>query len=202
MIGSLRGTLRQKAPPFLVLDVGGVGYELEAPMNTFYDLPGEEQEVFLFTHMLVREDAQLLFGFSDRAQRELFRSLLKVSGVGPRVGLAILSTLTAGQFIQCVRHQDAATLTTVPGIGKKTAERMLLELRDRIKDLADDGGAALEGGLTPVVTPPNPVDDAIGALVALGYRAADAARAVGSVEEDAHDREDLIRLSLQVLSKR
>ncbi len=202
MIGSLRGTLRQKTPPFLVLDVGGVGYELEAPMNTFYDLPEEDQEVSLFTHLLVREDAQLLFGFSDRAQRELFRSLLKVSGVGPRVGLAILSTLTSGQFVQCVRHQDTATLTTVPGIGKKTAERMLLELRDRIKDMVGEGDPLSQGGRPHSDAPHNPVDDAVGALVALGYRAADAARAVDAVEADANGREDLIRLSLQLLSKR
>lgn len=202
MIGSLRGILRQKSPPFLVLDVGGVGYELEAPMNTFYDLPEEQQEVSLFTHLLVREDAQLLFGFSDQPQRELFRNLLKVSGVGPRVALAILSTLTASQFVQCVRHQDAATLTTVPGIGKKTAERMLLDLRDRVGDMA--GVAATESAAGPAAADQvhNPVDDAVGALVALGYRAADAARAVAAVEDEAAGREDLIRLALQFLSKR
>ena len=132
MIGFLRGTLLQKMPPFLVLDVGGVGIRAGGPMTTFYDLPGEQEEVSLFTHLLVREDAQLLFGFSDPSQRGLFRSLLRVSGVGPRVGLAILSTLTVGQFVQCVRRQDARSLTVVPGIGQKTAERMLLDMRDRI----------------------------------------------------------------------
>lgn len=200
MIGFLRGTLLQKMPPFLVLDVGGVGYELEAPMTTFYDLPGEQEEVSLFTHLLVREDAQLLFGFSDPSQRGLFRSLLRVSGVGPRVGLAILSTLTVGQFVQCVRRQDARSLTVVPGIGQKTAERMLLDMRDRIDldSLVDTAGADPSSGRAAH----NPVDDAVGALVALGYRAPDANRAVRAVEDQCEGREDLIRLALKMLSNR
>jgi Holliday junction DNA helicase RuvA len=201
MIGFLRGTLLQKLPPFLVLDVHGVGYELEAPMTTFYDLPEEREDVSLYTHLVVREDAQLLFGFSDHAQRELFRSLLKVSGVGPRVALAILSTLSTAQFIQCVQRQDTLTLTTVPGIGKKTAERMLLDLRDRVMDLGtDDDGTAVAadspaGGHSPK-------EDAIGALLALGYRRQDADRAVRSAAEEADGREDLIRRALQSLSQR
>ncbi len=200
MIGFLRGTLLQKMPPFLVLDVGGVGYELEAPMTTFYDLPDEQEEVSLFTHLLVREDAHLLFGFSDPSQRGLFRNLLKVSGVGPRVGLAILSTLTVGQFVQCVRRQDARSLTVVPGIGQKTAERMLLDLRDRIDlDILEEAG----GGDSPTgKSVHNPVDDAVGALVALGYRTSDANRAVRAVEEQCDGREDLIRLALKALSNR
>lgn len=200
MIGFLRGILLQKMPPFLVLDVGGVGYELEAPMTTFYDLPDEREEISLFTHLLVREDAQLLFGFSDRVQRELFRSLLKVSGVGPRVGLAILSTLTVGQFAQCVRRQDTRTLTVVPGIGQKTAERMLLDMRDRLDmdTLEEMAGAETADGQSAHA----PVDDAVGALVALGFRIADATRAVRAVEDQAEQREDLIRLALKELSSR
>ena len=201
MIGFLRGTLQQKLPPFLVLDVHGVGYEMEAPMTTFYALPDEHAEVSLFTHMDVREDAQLLFGFSDREQRELFRSLLKINGVGPRVALAILSTLSAAQFIQCVRRQDALTLTTVPGIGKKTAERMLLDMRDRVTDLGSDG----DGGTTSTGVSTgghSPEEDAIGALLALGYRQQDASRAVRSASDEADGREDLIRRALGLLSKR
>jgi Holliday junction DNA helicase RuvA len=201
MIGSLKGVLSQKQPPFLVVDVQGVGYELEAPMTTFYDLPEAGEDTFLYTHLVVREDAQLLYGFSDRAQRELFRSLLKINGVGPRVGLAILSTLSAGQFIQCVKQQDTITLVSVPGIGKKTAERMLLDMRDRIEGLEetapDDGKSAATVELRQ-----NPVEDAIGALVALGYKVNDASRAVRAVEENSTAREDLIRNALQFLSKR
>jgi len=201
MIGSLKGVLSQKQPPFLVVDVQGVGYELEAPMATFYDLPEAGEDTFLYTHLVVREDAQLLYGFSDRAQRELFRSLLKVNGVGPRVGLAILSTLSAGQFIQCVKQQDTITLISVPGIGKKTAERMLLDMRDRIEGLEetapDDGKSTATVELRQ-----NPVEDAIGALVALGYKVNDASRAVRAVEENSTAREDLIRNALQFLSKR
>ncbi len=198
MIGSLRGRLLDKSPPFLVLDVGGVGYELEAPMNTFYDLPEEGAEVFLFTHLLVREDAQLLFGFSDLPQRELFRSLLKTSGVGPRVGLAILSTMTVRQFLQCMYMQDTRTLTTVPGIGKKTAQRMMLEMRDRVagSPLAEMVGV----DSSPEDALQNPAQDAISALMALGFRTADAIQAVRTVERQAEGREEMIRQALQLLS--
>ncbi len=201
MIGFLKGSLVSKLPPFLVLNVQGVGYELEAPMATFYELPEENTEVLLFTHLVVREDAHLLYGFSDRAQRELFRSLLKINGVGPRVGLAILSTLSTSQFVQCVNQQDTLTLTSVPGIGKKTAERMLLDMRDRISalDHFDAGDNDVAGG---VELNQNPVEDAMGALVALGYKAADASRAIRTVEENSPGRDDLIRNALQFLSKR
>ncbi len=202
MIGFLRGILLQKQPPHIVLDVHGVGYELEAPMATFYDLPEEQAETALFTHLVVREDAQLLYGFSDRSQRELFRSLLKVNGVGPRVGLAILSTLSASQFVQCVKQQDALTLTSVPGIGKKTAERMLIDMRDRIDglDIDSSGGENVEGA--SLETNQDPIGDAIGALIALGYKQADANRVVKAVEEKSEGRDDLIRNALQMLSKR
>ena len=196
MIGYLHGKLRYKRPPFLLLDVNGVGYELEAPMTTFYALPEEQAEIGLHVHLLVREDAQLLFGFSDQAQRRLFRSLLKLNGVGPRVALAILSTFTAAEFVACVHRKDADMLTRVPGIGAKTAGRMLFDMRDRLVDL-DAGDAA-----TPGSGADTPVQDAIGALVALGYAAAEATRAVRAVGAESTLRDDLIRNALQYLSNR
>jgi len=202
MIGFLKGVLLHKQPPHIVLDVHGVGYELEAPMATFYDLPEEQSETALFTHLVVREDAQLLYGFSDRSQRDLFRSLLKVNGVGPRVGLAILSTLSASQFVQCVKQQDALTLTSVPGIGKKTAERMLIDMRDRIDGLDLEESESLNSEDSSRETYQDPIGDAIGALIALGYKQADANRVVKAVEEQSEGRDDLIRNALQMLSKR
>ncbi len=196
MIGYLHGKLRYKRPPFLLLDVNGVGYELEAPMTTFYALPEEQAEIGLHVHLLVREDAQLLFGFSDQAQRRLFRSLLKLNGVGPRVALAILSTFTAAEFVACVHRKDAEMLTRVPGIGAKTAGRMLFDMRDRLVDL-DAGDAATPGSAADM-----PVQDAIGALVALGYAAAEATRAVRAVGAESTLRDDLIRNALQYLSNR
>ena len=196
MIGYLHGKLRYKRPPFLLLDVNGVGYELEAPMTTFYALPEEQAEIGLHVHLLVREDAQLLFGFSDQAQRRLFRSLLKLNGVGPRVALAILSTFTAAEFVACVHRKDADMLTRVPGIGAKTAGRMLFDMRDRLVDL-DVGDAATPGSVADT-----PVQDAIGALVALGYAAAEATRAVRAVGAESTLRDDLIRNALQYLSNR
>ena len=138
MIACLKGNLVEKRPPVLVLDVGGVGYELEAPMPTFYDLPKPEVDIVLHTHMVVREDAQKLYGFTHRGQRDLFRNLLKVSGVGPRVGLAILSSLSTEEFLACMADEDVDRLTRVPGIGRKTAQRLLVEMRDRLLQEADD----------------------------------------------------------------
>ena len=198
MIGLLTGKLLQKQPPMLLLDVQGVGYELEAPMSTFYALPEDSEVVTLHVHMVVREDAQLLFGFSDQAQRDLFRSLLKINGVGPRVGLAILSTLSAREFVDCVEREDAAMLTRVPGIGKKTAERMIIDMRDRIGSLSTSGS---EVSLSETVKD-DPVQDAMGALIALGYKPADATKAVRAVESDSDGRENLIKLALQFLAKR
>jgi len=200
MIGFLRGLLLQKQPPILLVDVNGVGYELEAPMSTFYALPEEQSEIALYVHLVVREDAQLLFGFSDQGQRQLFRSLLKINGVGPRVALAILSTLNTQEFTNCILHEDAATLTRVPGIGKKTAERMIIDMRDRIDSREYDSPSAQAPGHLEV--PDNPVQDAIGAMMALGYKAAEANRAVNAVKEQSEQRDDLIRNALQYLTKR
>ncbi len=202
MIGYLKGRLLQRQPPFLLLDVNGVGYEIEAPMSTIYELPNETEavEVALYIHLLVREDAQLLYGFSDREQRQLFRSLLKISGVGPRVALAILSTLTTDEFIACIRREDALSLIQVPGIGKKTAQRMIIDMRDRIDAMGDAGLSAASSSKPD--DPEHPVRDAIGALLALGYKPAEASRAVQSVRSAGEKRDDLIRNALQRLTKR
>jgi len=197
MIGFLSGKLAHKHPPFLLLDVGGVGYELEAPMTTFYALPDAGQPAALFVHLLVRDDAHLLFGFSDLAQRELFRSLLKVTGVGPRVALAILSTLSAEQLVACIQQADVKTLTRVPGIGAKTAERMILDMRDRIASAT----STVDDATDATADAHDPVQDAVSALIALGYKAAEATKAVRAVEGISAARDDLIRNALQQLSR-
>ena len=137
MIGSLRGRITSKTPPQLTVEVGGVGYELEAPMSTFFHLPAVGQDVRLLTHFVVREDAQLLYGFATEDERRLFRSLLKVSGIGPKIALALLSGISVEAFVMCVQNEDVAALVRVPGIGRKTAERLLVEMRDRLKPAGD-----------------------------------------------------------------
>lgn len=199
MIGRLRGELIQRRPPFLLLDVGGVGYELEAPLSVFYDLPAEGQTVTLFTHLLVREDAQILYAFSDEAQRALFRTLLKISGVGAKMALAILSGMTAAEFAQAVQHEDTSMLVRLPGIGKKTAQRLIVEMQGRLDGLDDAAGASLpsvrpQGAAAP---PARPAGEAVEALVALGYKPADAARLVRGVEEEGMSSEELIRAALK-----
>lgn len=197
MIGYLRGVLLDKRPPTLVLDVHGVGYELDAPMTTFYDLPATGEDVTVHTHMVVREDAQMLFAFSDISQRDVFRSLLKISGVGPRVALAILSTLSTRDFFDAVSGNDVARLTRVPGIGRKTAERLLVEMRDRVLSQIEESGQA------PPVTVErrdNPVEDAVSALMALGYKAPEASRAVRDIDAEGLSSEDLIRQALRQLA--
>lgn len=200
MIGFLRGDLTLKQPPLLVMDVQGVGYELEAPMTTFYDLPEVGQKVTLYTHFVVRDDAQLLYAFTRVRQRDLFRALLKVNGVGPRVGLAILSGLTAEEFYTCVTSEDVNQLTRIPGIGRKTAQRLIIEMKDK-----------LEGGqihFTPedasVVTSStaSAAQDAISALIALGYKSLEATRAVRAIKDDSMNSEDLIRQALRNISVR
>ena len=200
MIGFLRGTILSKSPPFLLLDVNGVGYELEAPMATFYALGEPNTEAALFTHMVVREDAQLLFAFSDQSQQQLFRLLLKINGVGPKVALAILSTLKVDEFVACIHHEDSGTLVRVPGIGKKTAERMIIDMRDRIAQLGESVNGASPSFAIEVAQ--NPIQDAIGALVALGYKPAEATKAVRAMESEHSQRDDLIRSALQFLTKR
>ncbi|MFQ5936659.1 MAG: Holliday junction branch migration protein RuvA [Acidiferrobacterales bacterium] len=194
MIGRLRGKLLHKAPPSLLIDVGGVGYELEAPMTTFYDLPAVGENVTLYTHTVVREDAQLLYGFSREGQRRLFRSLLKVNGVGPRMALAILSGLSEDEFLQCISTQDVERLRQAPGVGRKIAERLLMELRDQT---LVEPGAALAPGTEPVAVPPDPVSEAVSALVALGYKPNEAHRAINGVSPVGLSTEEIIRQALK-----
>ena len=193
MIGSLRGRISSKTPPQLTVEVGGVGYELEAPMSTFFHLPAVGQEVKLLTHFVVREDAQLIYGFATEDERRLFRSLLKVSGIGPKIGLALLSGISVEGFVTCVQNQDVAALVRVPGIGRKTAERLLVEMRDRLKPAGD--GA--EPGATIVAQGASPEVEAFGALVALGYRPAEATRLLKAAGPGTQTTEELIRRALQ-----
>ena len=201
MIGYLRGKIIEKEPPVLLLDVQGVGYRLEASMNTFYTLSAQqngEAEVALHVHTVVREDAFLLYGFASKDERSLFQALLKVNGVGPRVGLAILSTLSAAEFAQCIAHDDTAALIRVPGIGKKTAERLLVEMRDRLPSLEDAtaAGSASAGNHAGLA-----LQDATSALISLGFRSVDASRAVRAVPDaQTQSSETLIRLALKALS--
>jgi holliday junction DNA helicase RuvA len=192
MIGSLKGRITAKAPPQLTLEVAGVGYEIEAPMSTFFRLPSVGQETRLLTHLVVREDAHVLYGFASDAERALFRNLLKVSGVGPKIALALLSGMTVDAFAQCVRNQDIATLTRVPGIGRKTAERLLVEMRDRL-----DAAVALPSGVDGQPGATSAESEAFGALVSLGYKPQEATRLLKSVGEGAYSTEDLIRRALQ-----
>ena len=196
MIGRLTGSLARKEPPALLLDVNGVGYELEAPMSTFYDLPAVGEKVTLYTHLVVREDAHLLYGFSRESQRQLFRSLLKVNGVGPRVALAVLSGLAEQELILCLAHEDIARLTKVPGIGRKTAERLVMELRDKVDLTATPAGAAAR----PVNVPADPAQEAVSALVALGYKPVEANRVVGGISSAGLTSEEIIRQSLKSLA--
>ncbi len=198
MIGFLRGKLIHKAPPLLLLDVQGVGYEVEAPMTTFYNLPATGTEILLHTHLVVREDAHILFGFSTEADRTMFRTLIKVNGVGPKLALTILSGQTAEEFHRCIYNNDTQALVRLPGVGKKTAERLVIEMRDRLPDLGDGGDSALQ----PVVTmqnlgAANPKQEAISALCSLGYKSADAAKMVQTIPAEGLSCEEIIRLALQ-----
>lgn len=194
MIGFLRGRLVLKRPPALVLEVGGVGYEIDAPMSTFFALPEVGQDLLLHTHLAIREDAHQLFGFLTEAEKSLFRTLLKVNGVGSRVALGILSGISVEEFVRVVEAQDAARLVRLPGIGKKMAERLIIELRDRLDDLI--GGSAL---VKPAVgiSDASAVDEAEAALVALGFRTQDAKSLVQKIDATNRTSEDLIRLALQ-----
>jgi len=191
MIGYLKGTLAAKQPPRLVVEVaGGVGYELEAPMSTFYELPPVGAKLTLVTHLLVREDAHVLYGFSTEAERELFRSLLKVSGIGARIALAVLSSMSVVGFYACVRNRDLASLTRVPGVGKKTAERLLMEMADRIPEtLAGEADRPRNGA--------GAASEAQSALLALGYKPAEATRMLERIATTELSTEDMIREALR-----
>jgi len=194
MIGQLCGIILEKQPPQLLLNVNGIGYEIDAPMNTFYRLPEVGQQVTLFTHYVVREDAHLLYGFSTREERTLFRTLLKVNGVGPRLGLTILSSIDPQEFAQCVMNNDAATLVKLPGVGKKTAERLIIEMRDK---LADWQVTKLPHETSKNVSSNRSVQDAISALIALGYKPQEASRAISKVEDQTLASEEMIRRALR-----
>ncbi|HEY8553847.1 MAG TPA: Holliday junction branch migration protein RuvA [Burkholderiales bacterium] len=197
MIGSLRGTLVRKEPPVLLIEVGGVGYELEAPMTTFYELPPVGETVHLYTHLVVREDAHLLYGFARESQRRQFRALLKINGIGPRVALAVLSGLTEAELARCVADGDVARLTQVPGIGRKTAERLIVELRDRLAD--EPASVAAPAGGAPA--PRDPVAEAVSALIALGYKPQEASRAVRAVPGSQDlSTEEIIRQALRSMA--
>ncbi|APQ11098.1 Holliday junction DNA helicase RuvA [Pseudomonas oryzihabitans] len=197
MIGRLRGTLADKQPPHLLLDVGGVGYEVEVPMTTLYRLPAQGEVVTLHTHLVVREDAHLLYGFGEKRERELFRELIRLNGVGPKLALALMSSLEVDELVRCVQAQDTSVLVKVPGVGKKTAERLLVELKDRFK--------AWENlpTIAPLVLPNQALvaasaeADAVSALVALGFKPQEASRAVAAVEGEDLSSEELIRRALK-----
>lgn len=196
MIGRLRGILLEKKPPQLLLDVGGVGYEVSAPMTTFYELPETGNEITLHTHLAVREDAHVMYGFLHEQDRLLFRALIKVSGVGPKLALAILSGMSADQFAGCVQSADSTSLTKLPGVGKKTAERLVVEMKDRLKDW--QGVTLAPGAVAHAATPANDaVKDAVSALVSLGYKPQEASRMVSQVESDGLTSEEMIRLALR-----
>lgn len=191
MIGRLTGILLEKNPPQVLIDVHGVGYEVDVPMSTFYNLPGNGEKVTLLTHFIVREDGQFLYGFASESERYAFRQLIKISGVGARMALAVLSGLSVGDLAQAIARQESGRLTKIPGIGKKTAERMVVELRDRAADLA--GGTVVGAGGTLH----DPLSEAITALQALGYKPADAERMAKKAAADGDDAPTIIRKALQ-----
>lgn len=198
MIGRLRGTLAEKQPPHLVLDVGGIGYEVEVPMTTLYRLPGLGETLTLHTHLVVREDAHLLYGFAEKRERELFRELIRLNGVGPKLALALMSGLEVDELVRCVQAQDTAMLVKIPGVGKKTAERLLVELKDRFKaweSMPSIAPLVVEAGLGVAVSTAE--SDAVSALVALGFKPQEASRAVGAIQESDLSSEELIRRALK-----
>ena len=191
MIGSLRGRIAHKQPPQIILECGGVGYEIETPMSTFLELPETGTEIFLHTHLVVREDSQTLYGFSSEQEKSLFRSLLRISGVGARMGLAILSGMSVNDFQRCVEYEDSARLVKIPGVGKKTAERLIIEMRDRI----DVTSADLTAGTSAARSDPR--NEAFDALLSLGYRANEINRLLAKLDVANKSAEDIIRLALR-----
>ncbi len=202
MIGFLRGILIAKKAPSLLLDVRGVGYEIDAPMSTFFKLPAVGEEVMLHTHLAVREDAHTLYGFLTQSERALFRSLIKVTGVGAKLALGVLSGISAEEFHRCVQMNDTAMLVRLPGIGKKTAERLIIEMRDRLPEADGLALAIVTGGSTVPTTPASPIPDAVSALIALGFKPPEAQAMVRAIPAEGKSSEDLIRLALQGAGKR
>ena len=197
MIGRLSGQLLVRQPPQLLIDVNGIGYEVEAPMSTFYSLPEVGSTVTLHTHLVVREDAHTLFGFATENERAMFRALIKVNGVGAKLALTILSGISADDFIRCIMDGDAAALTRLPGVGKKTAERLIVEMKDVLKKWQADAGDSV--GISPVsalIKPDDAVADAVSALIALGYKPPEASRMVRGIETKDLSSEEIIRHAL------
>lgn len=207
MIGRLQGKLVEKQPSWIVLDVQGVGYEVTLPLSVFASLPALETELVLWIHQVVREDANLLYGFARLEDRQLFRELIKVTGIGPKVGMAIMSAMESNALLQAIQHEDRVALTRIPGIGKKTAERLLLDLKDRLKTWQPQQMAKLElplgaEGAEDVQLPAiNCRAEAESALVALGYKLPEASRAIAAVAVEGMDTQDLIRAALKGMAK-
>lgn len=202
MIGRLQGVLLEKQAPDILLDVAGVGYEVQLPLTSFYQLPEPGSETTIYTHFVVREDAQLLYGFISRTERSLFRQLIKANGVGPKLALTILSGMTAQQFVHCVLHDDITTLVKLPGVGKKTAERLVIEMRDRLKDWGISDTPVTDKlklvGEDAIFAPPASAEqDALSALLALGYSQAQAGKAVKLVKRADMSSEQLIMAALK-----
>jgi Holliday junction DNA helicase RuvA len=198
MIGQLRGIILEKQPPQLLLEVNGIGYEIDAPMSTFYRLPDVGQTIVLHTHFVVREDAHHLYGFFSREERTLFRTLLKVNGVGPRLGLTILSSMDPNEFVYCIINNDVANLVKLPGVGKKTAERLVIEMRDKLNGWqSTDVKLNSLGAVTQPMTSNQTIQDAISALIALGYKPQEASRAVSKIEDKNVTSEEIIRRALR-----
>lgn len=203
MIGRLRGILLEKQAPDLLIEVGGVGYEVQMPLNSFYNLPALGQEAIIYTHFVVRDDAQLLFGFTNETERALFRLLIKANGVGPKLALTILSGMTAQQFVRCVQMDDMTTLVKLPGVGKKTAERLIVEMRDRLKNWGLAAATPVTDNMLVIddeavfSRPISAEDDAISALVSLGYSQVQAAKAIKKVMTPEMSSEQLIKTALR-----
>ncbi|WNO61911.1 Holliday junction branch migration protein RuvA [Rheinheimera sp. MMS21-TC3] len=203
MIGRLRGILLEKQAPDLLIEVAGVGYEVQLPLNSFYNLPALGQEAIIYTHFVVRDDAQLLFGFTNETERALFRLLIKANGVGPKLALTILSGMTAQQFVRCVQMDDMTTLVKLPGVGKKTAERLIVEMRDRLKNWGLAPATPVTDNMLVIddeaifSRPVSAEDDAISALVSLGYSQMQAAKAVKKVITPEMSSEQLIKTALR-----
>lgn len=198
MIGRLKGVLLTKQPPTLLLDVNGVGYEVDAPMSTFYQLPDVNQEIILHTHLVVREDVQQLCGFISETERSMFRSLIKINGVGPKLALSILSAISADDFARCIQESDTTTLVRLPGVGKKTAERLVIEMRDKLKDWQVDALSNGEpAGMIEIQQTANPVEEAVSALIALGYKPPQASRMVSQIDNHDLSSEEIIRDALK-----
>ena len=203
LIGRLRGTLLEKTAPEVLIECHGIGYEVTMPMTSLYALPDINQEAIIYTHFVVREDAQLLYGFSNKVERKLFRLVIKVNGVGPKLGLAILSSMSADQFVSCVTHDDLTSIVKIPGVGKKTAERLLIEMRDRLKDWQAGEDTPIDGFALNVQTSDTFVNtakgDATNALVSLGYSQQQAEKAIKTIFNAEMTSEDLIRDALKAM---